>query len=484
MAIVASYTGTLAKKSSEYRKLGEQEAANHRPPSNAIHPDAHEVALRSEADALTASEQRIFDTIISEVDKSSLDAQSRITELKADIQQALADNTLASQVDAELSADRGQLVEVTATRIRREVDWRSFRAANGITEMAHYPESLIWHWGIILSLAFVETIVNAFFYENANGLVGGFVVALAVAVINMGSAAGLGSLFRRKNLSAPEQKYFGWFCLLVFIPLTFFCNALFAAFRSAYQTLSDPSDPLELREGFKEAWSEAAKIFFVDFHFQDFSSFLLFMTGVALSFFAFWKGYTSDDPYPGYSNRDRALKAAKKEEAAVQGRVKQKLKDFLHAQRTHVQGLSGQTGTLIASLTRRLSEVEHAQRSALANATSIERDYHLVLDGYRQANLAIRGTEPPAYFADKPPTAHAINTDAAPATISEIKGVLIELEELQAKHRDELNEKQNQLQGHMAETLSISFDAFIRRVEEDAKDAVERDIQIMPVAAR
>ena len=72
----------------------------------------------------------------------------------------------------------------------------------------------------------------------------------------------------------------------------------------------------------------------------------------------------------------------------------------------------------------------------------------------------------------------------APATISEIKGVLIELEELQAKHRDELNEKQNQLQGHMAETLSISFDAFIRRVEEDAKDAVERDIQIMPVAAR
>ncbi|WP_323810210.1 hypothetical protein [Sphingobium baderi] len=58
------------------------------------------------------------------------------------------------------------------------------------------------------------------------------------------------------------------------------------------------------------------------------------------------------------------------------------------------------------------------------------------------------------------------------------------LEELQAKHRDELNEKQNQLQAHMAETLSTFFDSFIRRVEEDAKIAVERDIQIMPLSVR
>ncbi|WP_323810209.1 hypothetical protein [Sphingobium baderi] len=427
MAGLASYTGVLAKKSAEYRKLGEQEAANHRPPSNAIHPDSNEVTLRSEAEGLTAAEQRIFDSIISGVDKSSLDAQSRITELRADIQQALADNTLSTQIDAELSADRGQLVEVTATRIRREVDWRSFRAANNITEMAHYPESLIWHWGIILSLALVETVVNAFFYENANGLVGGFVVALAVAVVNMGSAAGLGSLFRRRNLAAPDQKYFGWACLILFVPLTFFCNGLFAAFRSSYQTLADPSDPLQLREGFKEAWGEAAKIFYFDIHFQDFSSFLLFMTGIALSMFAFWKGYTSDDPFPGYSKRDRALKAAKADEAAVQGRVKQKLKDFLHAQRTHVQGLAGQTGTLIAMLTRRLSEVEHSQRSAIANASSIERDYHLVLDGYRQANLAVRGTEPPTYFAEKPSTAQAINTDNAPISISEIRTILATL---------------------------------------------------------
>jgi hypothetical protein len=481
---LTSYSGSLAKKTAEYRRLGEQEAAKHRPASGAVHPDSYEVALRSEADSLTADEQRLFDSTLADADKAAFDTQSRIIELKADIQQVLSDNTLASQIEAELSSDRGQLVEAAANRIRREVDWRSFRAKNSITESAQYPDSIIWHWAVILSLAFVETVANAFFYENANGLIGGFVVALAVAVVNMGSATALGSFFRRKNLATADQRFFGWICGALFVPLTLFCNALFAAFRSSYQTLSDPSDPLQLREGFKEAWAEAARIYVFEFHFQDFSSFLLFMTGIALSCFAFWKGYTSDDPYPGYSKRDRALKAAKAEESAVQMRVKQKVKDFLHSHRTHVQGLAGQTGTLVAMLSNRLSKVELAQRSARANVTSIERDYHLVLDGYRQANLAIRGTEPPAYFADKPTTANALRTDAAPALSSQIQDILDTLEALQRQHRDDLNEKQNQLQAQMAETLSATFDAYIERIEDSAKDAVERDIQVMPTTSQ
>jgi hypothetical protein len=208
------------------------------------------------------------------------------------------------------------------------------------------------------------------------------------------------------------------------------------------------------------------------------------MTGLALSCYAFWKGYTSDDPHPGYSKLDKALKAAKSEEAGIQARVKQRIKDFLHGHRTHVQGLAGQTGTLIGVLSNRLGALELAQRSAVANAASIERDYHLVLDGYRQANLAIRGTEPPAYFAEKPTTAGSINTDGAPVRAAQIKEILDALEALQQQHRDDLNEKQNSLQSHMAETLSATFDAYIEKVEASAKELVERDIQTMPTALK
>lgn len=72
--------------------------------------------------------------------------------------------------------------------MKAEVDYRSFRAANAIMEQARYPDSHVMHFAIVLGLALLETVINAFFYENAQGLMGGFSVALGVAAVNMGGA--------------------------------------------------------------------------------------------------------------------------------------------------------------------------------------------------------------------------------------------------------------------------------------------------------
>jgi hypothetical protein len=482
MATLTSYAGQLAPRVSEFRDLGHKEATKHRPATTASHPDSNEVALRSQAEQLLANEQTLFDAIVADADRAAHDANSSLIELRSDIAQALADNTIETQVDAELAGDRAKLVDLTAHRIRAEVEWRGFRATNGITDMPSYPDSLIWHWAIIICLVFVETIANAFFYKNSNGLLGGFMVAAGVAAVNMGSAAGLGSLFRRKNLADPVQKYFGWACLLIFLPLTFFCNALFSAFRSIYETILDPSDGAQLRDAFRTAWGEATRIFAFDFHFGDFASFLLFMTGFILSCLAFWKGYTSDDPYPGYSKRDRALKKARADENAAQALVKQRLKDLLLSHRNRVQGLAGQTGTLITMLSHRLGAVGHAQRALTANAAAIERDYHLLLDSYRQANLAVRGTEPPSYFTDLPNITTRVKTEAAAPAEAQLREVLGTVEAIQGQHRDDLNNKLNALQEQMSAILSTTYDRFIREVEGEAEVSVQKDIQVMPAA--
>jgi hypothetical protein len=138
-------------------------------------------------------------------------------------------------------------------------------------------------------------------------------------------------------------------------------------------------------------------------HFGDLSSFLLFMIGLILSLLAFWKAYTSDDPYPGYSRRDKALKAARQAETKRKDLIKQKLKDFLIAHRNHVQGLAGPTGSMITMLSYRTSSLGHAKRALETNESAIERDYHLVLDAYRQANLAARGTAPPDFWGHGSP---------------------------------------------------------------------------------
>lgn len=62
---IASYSGSLAAKAAEYRKLGQQEAAKLRPSSDAVYPDSNEVTLRSEAEKCVADEQRLFDRVTS-----------------------------------------------------------------------------------------------------------------------------------------------------------------------------------------------------------------------------------------------------------------------------------------------------------------------------------------------------------------------------------------------------------------------------------
>lgn len=484
MSTSKGYAGQLVARLEEYRDLGRKEAVKHRPPTSATHPDTHEVALRAQADRLLSEDQLIFDTVVADADRAALDANSKLIELRSDIAQVLADDTIHTRVAAELAGDRTELIERTADRIRAEVDWRGFRAANGITDMASYPESQIWHWAIIGVMAFIETCANAFFYRNDNGLLGGFFVAAAVSVVNMGSSAGLGNLFRRKNLADPVQKYFGWACLVLFVPLTLFCNALFAAFRSSYELVADPSDPLQLRDAFQSAWAEAGRIFIMQFHFGDLASFVLFMVGIILSIFAFWKGYTSDDPHPGYSKRDRALKAAKAAETARQDLIKQKLKDFLVAHRNHVQGLSAQTGSMITLLSHRMGSIGHARRSLETNAAAIERDYHLALDGYRQANLAVRGTAPPDYFTDMPAIAGKASVATAGPVEDEMRRTLDLLEQLQGQHRDGLNVKLNDLQAQMADILKNTYDDFLEGVGRDAETAVQKDIQVLPASAQ
>lgn len=482
MSSIQSYQGQLNGKLHHYRSLGEKEAGSHRPATAATHPDANEIRLKSDAEGLIANEQGLFDDIIAQAKRSSSEAASRLIDLKSDIQQVLADNTLSSQVNAELASERQRLVNVTAERIKAEVEWRAFRARNNITDLPNYPESQIFHWSIVLALILGETVINAFFYQNSNGLIGGFVVAAAVAAVNMGSAVFLGNAFRRKNLAQNDQRVLGWIAVMVFVPLAIFCNALFASFRSVYQLIEDPSDPIALSEGFRVAWAEASRIFILDYEFGDLSSFILFMVGILLSLFAFWKGYASDDPFPGYSRRDKALKSAKREEEKRQDLVKQRVKDFLVNHRSRVQGLSTQTGALISMLSQRLAEVADAESALPSNTQSIQRDYALVLDGYRQANLAVRGTEPPSYFRETPNLLGSVSTRMADEAREKVQGVLTDLEVLQGQHRDALNSKLNELQDQMASVLTATYDEFLRSVESDAKDRVQKDVQVMPQA--
>lgn len=474
MIVTTNYKGELSSSLAEYRKKGQTEASKHRPPTDATGLDQNETTLLSASEKWLVDEQRLFDSAVAEASRAGVEAQQKAVELQTKVDQLVSDDSLLSTIEADMSADRRALVAATESRMKYEVDYRSFRAVNGITEQAHYPDSRILHLAIVLGLAMLETIINAFFYENAQGLMGGFTVALGVAVVNMGGAMMLGYGFRYKNLAALEMKILGWLCLGVFIAFSIYCNALFAAFRAEYQLLVDPSEYAQLRQAFTAAAGEAKKIFLFDMQVADLTSFILLGLGVLLSLLAFYKGYTLDDRFPGHGRLDRLMVAAQRNELEKQDLLRQKVKDFLQHRRAEVQASIHEPAQLISRVSSRLADLQNAQAMLKSQSQSIQRDFALVLGAYRDANTAVRATDPPKYFKEIPDLTHKVSDAGAAPLIQTLNQSLEELKAIREHHQEPLNNRLRQLQGDAAAVMSTTFVQFIEDVEVEAKTRIDR----------
>lgn len=479
MPVFTSYAGEIAAQLDAYRSKGQKEAAAHRPPSDSVHMDQHETALHSTTDKWLATEQRLFDAVLTESSRAISDIRQKLAGLKNNVEQLLSDGSLLTTVEAEMADERGKLVAATEKRLRAEVDWRDLRVSNRITAQAVYPESRIWHFAIILALAFAETVINAFFYENAQGLLGGFFVALGVSAVNIVGAVAAGYGFRYKNLTAADSKAIGWGCLVTFLILATYCNALFAAFRSEYQLLLDPTDPLQLRKGFALAAANAGRVFVFDMHIADLSSFVLFALGIVLSGLAFYKGYTLDDKYPGHGKLDRLVKGHQTVEAELQELLRQRIKDSLHHRRADVQAALNDPALIVGLATRRIGDLHSAETSLRNQANTIQRDFAMVLGAYRNANAAVRATEPPAYFRNIDDLTPRVDASAASPQLGDLEGIQHEICQFRDQYQDLLNVKLQNLQRDSASILNKSFFEFVKGVESEAQERINRTVTVI-----
>lgn len=469
-----SYAGELALKLSDYRSKGQKEASKNRPAPDAAGLDQRENELKSEAEGWLNAQQHLFDTALVEVSRSITDARHKASQLQTQVELLESDDSLASGVDSELAGFRPGLIKATEARLRAEADIRYYRAINNIHEEARYPESTWWHFGIVAVLGLLETFINTFFYENSQGLLGGFFAALTISGLNLGTALLFGYWFRYKNLAAIDKKVLGWMSLVFFLLSAVFLNALFAAFRSEYQSVADPSEPRQIGAAFRNAWVEATHIFTADMQFQDHWSFLLFGLGLLLSIAAFWKGYTADDRFPGHGAKDKFYRASLAEEQKQQDMVRQKIKELLHSRKAVVQAAISEPGTQINMLSRRIADLTHARNNLETQAAAVLRDYVLVSQGYRDANVSVRSLPPPAYFKVEPTLTTRVNADGAASVISELQAVQAELKQLSDKHRDPLNARLRSLQEDSSGILNKTLTQFLAEVHEEAQASIAR----------
>jgi hypothetical protein len=255
-----------------------------------------------------------------------------------------------------------------------------------------------------------------------------------------------------------------------------FFNALFAAFRTEYQLVPDPSDVAQLRTAFQTAWPQALSIFRVDMAFKDFWSFLLFGIGLLLSAAAFYKGYTLDDRYPGHGTKDRAFRKAASLERDQQDKVRQSLKDLLHHRRAAIQAVMHEPTTQVGVLARRVADITNARTALEQRTNGIQRDYSLVIGAYRQANTSVRTLPPPSYFRDPTDLARMTDGCGANTLISELSEIQTELKSFSEAYRDRLNAKVNSLQSASAVLLNDTFSNFLTEVRKEAEENIARRI--------
>ena len=473
------YAGQISEKLQDLRSKGLKDGGVNRPPPDAAGLSQHESAAKSEAEKWLNSEQRIFDQHMTEAARGMTEAQHKEQEYVAQAEMLTRDDSLSGSVQAELAGDRRPLVEATAARLEAEASIRYYKAANEIDEPATYPESRIWHLGLLAVIALVEVVINAFFYENAQGLLGGLVVAAGIAVVSLGFSALLGWVFRFKNLCQFDKRLLGWSALVVFVILSIFGNALFAAFRSEYQLVVDPSEVGQVREAFQVAWSEATGIFYFQTDFKDLLSLVLFGLGVLANIWAFAKGYTIDDRYPGYGARDRRFQETNQTELTLQDALRAKVKDLLQARRVEVQKALSAPRDQVGLISRRTAEVANAKSALTAAGSAIQRDYAMVIEAYRQANVSVRMLSTPGYFKEPVALASQVSVHAADTLLAEFGQLQEQVRLTGERFSEDLTCKLNELQDAQSEVFSRTFGDYLESVRAEAEEQLTRRIQVL-----
>jgi hypothetical protein len=204
--------------------------------------------------------------------------------LKSSLQSELA-RTSPSDIEGKIKSSIAQH-QAEADRIVREYettkqDLEIFKGANGIKVSAIYPDRKnAFYW--LAFFGIVEALFNAFFLRQGISFLNSLFVAFGIAALNVILNAFLGIKYRIKNHIRREEAKRGKFYSILSAITILLINGAIAFYRFRY---------ISANEGFNDAfWLEST---------------VLFLIGISMGVAAFFKGYQSDDPYPGYGHYAR-----------------------------------------------------------------------------------------------------------------------------------------------------------------------------------
>ena len=353
---------------------------------------------------VSKAEEGIKAHIIKEVVKTQTLAQNAINDEVTQRSKMVAGEPiqsiriLSSVLDADTDSiedkNEGRLVAKYQDRVKSEADSNYFRAENELTQDADYPTSAIMHYVIIGFIVLVETLLNSAFFAQGmeQGLVGGFIAALLITLVNVAAAFIVGTYcIRQINHIKNKKKIIGWITLFMYVVfLVWFCIAV-GHFRSLIQVSGDAIEAARQIADVIFTW-ELVGI-------QEFYGWLLVFLSIFIGIITTIKFYYADDVYPGYGKNIRRMKSAAVAYEGDKNTHRNEVNLRLEGAQEELFRLKKQTHDHVKLYIASTKKSGHIIDGYLQYQESMQGLYASLIQRYRKANEQIRATEAPAFFS-------------------------------------------------------------------------------------
>lgn len=342
------------------------------------------------------------------------------------------------------------------TRLR---DLRVFVRRHRLGREPQYPQSSRLTIALLLGVILLESLLNMAFFGQASeyGMLGGFFIAGSVSAFNVIASFVVGRGVRYLNHIDRWRRVLAGAGLTAYALLMVVFNLAVGHYRDMLSASASP-----LRDSLQSLAHGPLDL--------SFNSYLLFCVGMLAAILAMWKGYVSDDSYPGYGNVHRSHRDAQVEFDAVRERG-------LRAVLAHVRGIPVACDERVRTAEQMLESLEATRLKAgrLADEYDAERAQlesrcEVLLSQYREENRMIRTTPAPAYFSQYPTFEDELDRTCVQVMGDRIRFAKQAIEQLRA----EVAEAKRQNTERVAETAA-RFDELVeehaRRAEDEVRQA-------------
>jgi len=468
-------------------KLGREQGQQERPPSAALEPDAIEV---NESAKIIGRYQVVEQPTLSQladVSRRVAAIEHVVAGLDTSATNLSDPDAIARTTDVALAERRPVVVHDIVLEKSTKANLLRFRGDRGITREAKYDSSTweLLQWMIIIFA--IELGLNAYFYSVHVGLAGGAIYAAGFAFVTAALGFITGYAFRLAAEPSALRRIAGWFSILVGSGAILYIASLTATYRAIsiiqeqqFSQANGAFDYAPANVAFARALVAAPTIFMFPFTlrlpFEEMQSFLLFLLSLFAFCVAFWKGFTSQDTILGYKDADKAHKEAEVLVRSRESELLQVAKSAANACAAERQSILQSFNTTNRDLAVAGTDVDHLRTQLSNGASALRREFELLVKTYRSANVSVRQTVRPDYFAGQPEIDLDVHGDVFDAVAKRIVDQKSALKTLIEAHSDHLKAEIKDA-ADQARIAHERVSAFLSESDQQAKQVMQEMVQ-------